>query len=156
MTAIVVLHARPKSSEKVVRVFVDADRQRLILDHSVASRDPDAPSSRTEARLPDPDGPWRLLAFRGGSVLEVFASERSHSPHGATSHQGGLATRAWFPRAATPDSLGHVAALDPTYRRRRTLTPTGADAVHTGGRLADRRRAAGPFCSSRDKKPLLK
>jgi beta-fructofuranosidase len=62
--------------EEVVRVFIDADLRRLVLDRSVASRDPHAPSSRTEARLPDPRGPWRLRAFMDGSVLEVFVSER--------------------------------------------------------------------------------
>jgi beta-fructofuranosidase len=62
--------------EEVVRVFIDAGRQLLVLDRSQASRDPRAPSSRIEARLPDPGGPWRLRAFMDGSILEVFVSER--------------------------------------------------------------------------------
>jgi len=59
-----------------VRVFIDADRRLLVLDRSQASRDPRAPSSRIEARLPDPHGPWRLRAFMDGSILEAFVSER--------------------------------------------------------------------------------
>jgi beta-fructofuranosidase len=62
--------------EEVVRVFIDADRRLLVLDRSQASRDPQTPSSRIEARLPDPRGPWRLRAFMDGSILEIFVSER--------------------------------------------------------------------------------
>ena len=62
--------------EEVVRVFVDADRRVLTLDRSQASRDPRAPSTRIEARLPDPRGPWHLRAFMDGSILELFLGER--------------------------------------------------------------------------------
>jgi beta-fructofuranosidase len=62
--------------EEVVRVLIDADHRLLVLDRSATSRDPRAPSSRTEARLPDPRGPWRLRAFMDGSILEVFVNER--------------------------------------------------------------------------------
>lgn len=62
--------------EELVRVFIDADHRLLVLDRSATSRDPRAPSSRTEARLPDPRGPWRLRAFMDGSILEVFVNER--------------------------------------------------------------------------------
>ena len=62
--------------EEVVRVFVDADRRVLTLYRSQASRDPRAPSTRIEARLPDPRGPWHLRAFMDGSILELFLGER--------------------------------------------------------------------------------
>jgi beta-fructofuranosidase len=62
--------------EEAVRVFIDADRRRLVLDRSPAGRDPHAPSSRTEAWLPNPGGPWRLRAFLDGSILEVFVNDR--------------------------------------------------------------------------------
>jgi beta-fructofuranosidase len=62
--------------EEMVRVFIDGDRQLLVLDRSQASRDPRVPSSRIEARLPNPRSPWRLRVFRDGSILEMFISDR--------------------------------------------------------------------------------
>jgi beta-fructofuranosidase len=62
--------------EEGARVFIDADRQLLVLDRSAASRDPRAPSSRIEAPLRDPRGPWRLRVFMDGSILEAFVSQR--------------------------------------------------------------------------------
>jgi beta-fructofuranosidase len=62
--------------EEMVRVFIDGDRQLLVVDRSQASRDPRVPSSRIEARLPDPRSPWRLRVFMDGSILEMFISDR--------------------------------------------------------------------------------